>query len=208
MNRKRILMAAVLTPAAALLWLFAARPVVLGLDRLGTHRIAMLPIENLAFDSGSLLVGPTMLDLTTPDYGQAGSLRLDAPDRLVLSSSGRDFVLGRKSGTRRIEDKEVPEFALESGDEAVLTWERSRFAWPTPFDFNFMTGHSPSWRRANYRRLEWKKASGARLDIVWRFEDYFYPSWGWVHSEMTREDWSGLAELTITPSRSVAAGSK
>jgi hypothetical protein len=44
---------------------------------------------------------------------------------------------------------------------------------------NFMTGQTPSWRRHLYYRLSGKKASGARLDMLWRFEQGFDTVNGW-----------------------------
>jgi hypothetical protein len=87
----------------------------------------------------------------------------------------------------------------DAGDEASLMVHRSFLSWPTPFDFNFMTGHSPSWKRHRYQELVWKKQSGAQLRMLWRYEQYFYASDGWTDGNMTREGVTGLIKAEITP---------
>ena len=67
-----------------------------------------------------------------------------------------------------------------AGDDAFIEIRRSILSWPTPFDFNFMTGHSPSWKRHLYYRLALEKPSGAKLEMLWRYEQYFYPGNGWA----------------------------
>ena len=91
------------------------------------------------------------------------------------------------------------EFAPDPGDQLSLTVERSYLSWPTPFDFNFMTGQSPSWKRHLYYRLRWTKPSGVSLLLVWRFEQYFYgpESHGWAGGAMTREGSTGLLKADI-----------
>jgi hypothetical protein len=72
-------------------------------------------------------------------------------------------------------------------------------SWPTPFDINFMTGHSPSWKRNLYYALDWRKASGQRLEMVWHYEQYFYPGDGWTSGFMIREGATGLIRVKISP---------
>jgi len=62
---------------------------------------------------------------------------------------------------------------------------------------NFMTGQAPSWKRNVYYRLVWNKASGAKLVIVWRFEQGFYPNGGWTSTTMTREGFTGLLQVDV-----------
>jgi hypothetical protein len=62
-----------------------------------------------------------------------------------------------------------------------------------------MTGHSPSWKRHRYYELIWKKRSGAQLQMVWRFEQYFYSTDGWTGGDMTREGSTGLIKAEIKP---------
>jgi len=70
-------------------------------------------------------------------------------------------------------------------------------SWPTPLAFNFMTGHSPSWKRHNYYELVWQKQNGSRLKMVWRYEQYFYDSW--ASGFMVRDGITGLIRAEIRP---------
>ena len=60
-----------------------------------------------------------------------------------------------------------------------------------------MTGHSPSWKRHCYYQVIWKKPSGAKLEMLWRYEQYFYPGNGWGSSFMTHERSTGLIRVDI-----------
>jgi hypothetical protein len=68
------------------------------------------------------------------------------------------------------DDKPIPAFAAEPGDTASITLDRSLLGWPGAV----LLGHDPieraptTWLRHLYYRLYWEKASGARLDMVWR----------------------------------------
>ncbi len=61
----------------------------------------------------------------------------------------------------------------------------------------FMTGHTTSWRRHRYYRLIWEKRSGAMLEILWRYEQWRYPAFGWTGADMTREGATGLLSVNI-----------
>jgi hypothetical protein len=118
----------------------------------------------------------------------------DASGHVVVSIDGRALELGARigpSGPTGIE------FTPDQGDQISLTVDRGILSWPTPFDFNFMTGHSPSWKRHLYYRLQWTKASGARFTVVWRFEQYFYDGDGWASGMMTRAGSTGLIQADI-----------
>jgi hypothetical protein len=65
-----------------------------------------------------------------------------------------------------------------------------------------MTGHSPSWKRHLYYKLRWKKTTGSTLDMIWRYEQFFYgqqliPGNGWGNGFMTREGSTGLIQVAI-----------
>jgi hypothetical protein len=117
----------------------------------------------------------------------------DSEPALILHKDEKSFPLGRvtdppAAGTHQ--------FSPGPGDEAVLTIRRG-MSWPTPFDFNFMSGHSPSWKRHVYYRLRWTKSNGPKLRMVWRFEQYFYPGDGWASAFMTHEGTTGLIRVDI-----------
>src|SRR5436305_361678 len=72
------------------------------------------------------------------------------------------------------------------GDTVSAALDRSLLAWPTPlFQVNFMTGYVPSWQRNLYYRLSWAKASGARLDILWRLRQDYDAVNGWTGGRLT-----------------------
>src|SRR6266550_2360995 len=80
----------------------------------------------------------------------------------------------------------MPAFTAAPGDTVSAALERSVLAWPTPlFQVNFMTGYVPSWQRNLYYRLSWAKASGARLDILWRLRQDYDAVNGWTGGRLT-----------------------
>ncbi len=85
----------------------------------------------------------------------------------------------------------------QPGDKARFQIERSMLSWPTPLAINFMSGHSPSWKRHLYYRLVWENRDGGRLEMVWRYEQYFYEDW--ASGFMTRAGTTGLIHVDIRP---------
>ena len=158
----------------AILWLFAGRQISSTLDRVATIRYKTLPASPLVYEGGSFRIGELLLDDKPYDVRmQSGSL---------LSTGGRSFTL-----------------APEPGDETSFTVRGSCLSWPTPFETNFMTGHVPSWKRHLYYRFVWKKRSGAKLEMVWRYEQWFYSTDGWASGTMTHENSTGLIGVEIAP---------
>jgi hypothetical protein len=45
--------------------------------------------------------------------------------------------------------------------------------------------------------VRWKKSSGATLEMLWRYEQYFYPGNGWASGFMTRQGSTGLIRVEI-----------
>jgi len=120
--------------------------------------------------------------------------RLGDLDLCRASAGGKVFAFGPPRS-----EAENLAAVPPAGDDAFIEIRRSVLSWPTPFDFNFMTGHSPSWKRHIYYRLLWKKPSGAKLEMLWRYEQYFYPANGWGSGFMTKEGSTGLVEVEIRP---------
>jgi hypothetical protein len=60
-----------------------------------------------------------------------------------------------------------------------------------------MTGRSPSWKRHIYYELRWTKSSGAQLQMLWRYEQFFYPGNGWAGGLMTHGGSTGLIRADI-----------
>ena len=205
----------------ATLWLFTARWCSLVIDRVYTVPLATLPstpfgwngtyfqfgsiVEGVegpkgGWNGGELQIGSYILGLDGPgpDYKALAAVVVDANDRLVVSAGGHSLALGSRAGTLPGGDGPIPAFAAEPGDTASVTLEASWLSWPTPFEMNFMTGHSPTWRRSFYYRLSWRKASGARLDMLWRFEQGFYGDNGWA-SPGNSDTATGLIRAEIQP---------
>ena len=166
--------------------------------------IERIPITELTYEgaaSGGLFrLGNGMLSTTGPDnHPFPLSIAPGSSNKLILSTSGKSFILGEIMPPAAEQSGATFAVQPDAGDEASLMVHRSFLSWPTPFDFNFMTGHSPSWRRYRYHELVWKKQSGAQLRMLWRYEQYFYASDGWTDGNMTREGVTGLIKAEITP---------
>jgi hypothetical protein len=78
----------VLTAATGIAWLFAARRLILLLDRIKTVRIASLPVSPFEHDGGAFLIGNHPLDLRMLD-----GRRFDLPEWIRLPALGRRTVI-------------------------------------------------------------------------------------------------------------------
>lgn len=204
MRRILITFAILVAGIAAVLaaWLFGGRQLLLFIDRFKTIEATSAAINFIAYEGngtgGVLLVNGLGLSLNDPPPKISPSIGSTKDNQFALASGGKVFAFGPLIST--------PENAGDhlatvppAGDGASLAIRRSVLSWPTPFDFNFMTGQSPSWKRHIYYQLRWKKSSGATLEMLWRYEQYFYPGNGWASGFMTREGFTGLIQLDIRP---------
>ena len=178
-------------------WIFGGRQISLFLDRFGTIETASNRVNSLVYEGngtgGILRVNDLELSLNDRN-GPAPSIGTTKNDQLALANAGKVFPFGpARSGAENL--AVVP----SAGEDAFIEIRRSILSWPTPFEINFMTGHSPSWKRHLYYRLLWKKPSGAKLEMLWRYEQYFYPGNGWASGFMTHEGSTGLIQLDISP---------
>ena len=178
-------------------WIFQGRQVSLFLDRFGTIETASKRVNSLVYNGrgtgGTLRVNDLELSLNDRN-DPAPSIGTTKNDQLGLADRGKVFAFGPpRSETENLATAPPP------GDDAFIQIRRSVLSWPTPFDFNFMTGHSPSWKRHLYYRVLWKKSSGGKLEMLWRYEQYFYPGNGWASGFMTHEGSTGLILLDIRP---------
>ena len=178
-------------------WIFGGRQISLFLDRFRTIEMTSARISSLAYEGsgtgGILRVNDLGLSLNgrndpTPSIGTTKN------DQLGLANGGKVFAFG--PARSQAENLAV---VPPAGDDAFIEIRRSILNWPTPFDLNFMTGQSPSWKRHLYYRLLWKKSSGAKLEMLWRYEQYFYPDHGWASGFMTYKGSTGLIQLNISP---------
>jgi hypothetical protein len=178
-------------------WLFGGHLISLFLDRFGTIEMTSARINSIGYEGsgtgGILHVNDLALSLNDRN-GPTPSVGTTKNDQLALADRGKVFAFGSvRTQTENLAT--VP----PAGDDASIQIRRSVLSWPTPFDFNFMTGQSPSWKRHLYYRLLWNKPSGAKLEMLWRYEQYFYPGNGWASGFMTREGSTGLIQLGISP---------
>jgi hypothetical protein len=178
-------------------WIFSGRQVSLFLDRFGTIEMTSARINSIAYEGsgtgGILHINDLELSLNDRN-GPTPSVGTTKNDQLALADRGKVFAFGSVRS-----EAENLATAPPMGDDALIEIRRSVLSWPTPFEINFMTGHSPSWKRHLYYRLLWNKPSGAKLEMLWRYEQYFYPGNGWASGFMTREGSTGLIQLDISP---------
>jgi hypothetical protein len=186
--------------ALSILWIFGGRQLSLFLDRFGTIEMVSAPIKSISYEgsgsgSGGILhVNDLALSLNGPNpVGASPEIGTTKDEQVALSFGGKVFAFGALRSSES--DKLTAERPAD--DDASVSTRRSAISWPTPFDFNFMTGHSPSWRRHLYYRLTWKKQNGAKLDMLWRYEQYFYPTDGWASGFMLHEGSSRLIRVDI-----------
>ena len=176
-------------------WIFYGRQISLLLDRFGTIEMTSARINSIAYQGngtgGILHVNDLGLSLNDRN-GPAPSIGTTKNDQLALADRGKVFAFGPVR-TEAENLATVP----PAGDDASIEIRRSILNWPTPFELNFMTGHSPSWKRHLYYRVHWKKSSGANLEMLWRYEQYFYPGNGWASGFMTRQGSTGLIRVEI-----------
>jgi hypothetical protein len=176
-------------------WIFYGYQISLLLDRFGTIEMSSARINSIAYQGngtgGSLHVNDLELSLKDRN-GPAPSVGTTKNDQLALADRGKVFAFGPVR-TEAENLATVP----PTGDDASIEIRRSILNWPTPFEVNFMSGHSPSWKRHLYYRVRWKKSSGATLEMLWRYEQYFYPGNGWASGFMTRQGSTGLIQLEI-----------
>ena len=176
-------------------WIFYGHQISLLLDRFGTIEMSSARINSIAYQGngtgGSFHVNDLELSLNDRN-GPAPSIGTTKNDQLALADRGKVFAFGPV----RTEAENLATVPPAS-DDASIEIRLSILNWPTPFEVNFMTGHSPSWKRHLYYRVRWKKSSGATLEMLWRYEQYFYPGNGWASGFMTRQGSTDLIQVEI-----------
>jgi hypothetical protein len=182
-------------------WIFGGRQLSLLIDRFETIEIASTRVNFIAYKGsgtgGTIIVNGLNLSLNDTAPALSPSIGSTKDDQFALAYRGKVFAFGPMvSGKENSDDRlaTVP----PKNDNTFFITRRSVLSWPTSFDFNFMTGRPPIWRRHLYYRLHWKKPSGEMLEMLWRYEQYLYRG-GWSTEFMTREDSSGLIQISIQP---------
>jgi hypothetical protein len=183
-------------------WVLGGRRISLFVDRFRTVEAAVTPVQRISYQGsgtgGILQINDLALSLASPEkQGPSPEIGTTKTGDLALSFNKKVFPFGPLQPTP-VNGEEALAAKRPNRDKAFITVRRSALAWPTLLDFNFMTGQSPSWKRHQYYDLTWTKESGARLELIWRYEQYFYPSQGWVSGLMTREGETGLIRVDIS----------
>jgi hypothetical protein len=183
-------------------WILGERQISLFIDRFGTIQTSSAPIKSIAYEGsdtgGWLRVNDLALGLNDTGPKLAPSFGSTRDNQFALASNGKVFAFGPLASTTANGGDYLAAIP-QADDEALLVRGHSVLSWPTPFDINFISGESPTWKRHNYYRLRWKKPSGATLDMLWRYEQYFYPRNGWAAGFMIRNSSTGLVRVEIRP---------
>src|SRR6266511_887100 len=195
MRRIFILLVTLAVGAAALvaLWIFRGREISSFIDRYWRVETRSEPIQSIGYE-GSGNGGIVIVNDVRPDLSLSFGSTKD--NQLALATSGKIFPFGPLTSTSENTGERLATVP-PLGDQAFFAIRHSVLSWPTPLDLNFMTGQSPSWKRHIYQQIRWKKSSGANLQMLWRYEQFFYPGNGWTSGLMTREDSTGLIRVDI-----------
>jgi hypothetical protein len=189
-------------------WIFGGREVSMFVDRFGTIEISSVPVHSVTYEGsgtgGWLTVNAVHLSLghiINPKITL--SIGSTKDNQFAVASGGKVFALGPLTSTGENGGDSLA-VVPQTGDDAFLVTRHSALSWPTPFEFNHMTGHSPSWKRHMYYEIRWKKLSSATLDMLWRYEQPFYGQQlvagdGWGSGFSAHEGSTGLIRIDIRP---------
>src|SRR5438132_4597242 len=187
----------------SVLLVVSAKPTSMLLDRFWTVEIDSRPVSRLGFDAPGNKVSRIRIDelpmsLTLPNnHSLPLELQVNTSGNLIVRIGANSIALGPPERSSAEPDILVVKAAL--ADRTSFRVKRSILSWPTPLDLNFMTGHSASWKRHLYYQLIWQKQNGDRLDMRWRYEQYFYDRW--ASGFMTHEGTTGLIQAEIRPTK-------
>ena len=197
-----ILLAIVAAGAAicAALWIFRGREISSFIDRYWTVETQSAAIQSIAYEGsgtgGILICNGISFSLNDLSQGLSLSVGSTKDNQLALATSGKVFPFGTLTSNSDNSGERLATVP-PAGDQAFLAVRHSVLSWPTPFDMNLMTGQSPSWKRHIYQEIRWTKSSGAKLQMLWRYEQSFYPGNGWTSGLMTRQGSTGLIRVDI-----------
>lgn len=202
MRRMLTLFAIVAAGAAMLaaLWIFRGREISSFIDRYSTVETQSAAIQSIAYEGsgtgGILICNGVSFSLNDLGRGVALSVGSTKDNQLAVATSGKVFPFGPLTSNSDNTGERLTAVPA-SRDQVFLAIRHSILSWPTPFDMNLMTGQSPSWKRNIYQEIRWNKSSGAKLEMLWRYEQFFYPGNGWTSGFMTRAGSTGLIRLDI-----------
>ncbi len=195
---RRILITLLVVVTMSILWLWRGRDLSMLIDRFELIETRSRPIKTLAYEGsgigGILRVDDLALNLNETCLGQQQPNVGTSKDGFVaLSFDGIVFRFAPGMPGSDTITTIVP-----TDDSATVSIQHSALAWPNFFEINFMTGKAPLWKRHIYQRLVWKKLTGAKLEMLWRYEQYFYPEDRWTEAFMTRPGSTGLIRINIS----------
>jgi hypothetical protein len=200
----RILIAIAILIIAIVVWYTQARNAALLADRFGwTTGLGTRPLAEMSWNGTYPVIDDRMLGTTDSHDKRIVQFSVDADHHLVATANGKSIALGVERGTlmQTGDPEPQPAFHLGKGEVMTLTRRRGWVIWPNWFEMNFMTGQTPQWKRFITYRLHWRKPTGGALDLVWRYENYYYPQDGWLTADMTGPTQCGLVEVSITPDK-------
>jgi len=189
--------------AAGALWVFKGKEISTMVDG---YRIAETTSEQvrsvryegtgtggvLYANDASLSLNQAIPSVSAPTVGSTKD------GKLGLASGGKVFPLGQLTKESE-ESTDRLSATPDSGDDGRVVLGHSLVSWPTPFGVNFMTGYTPSWKRHTYQKLTWTKPNGMKLEMLWRYEQFYDKVNGWTSPTMTREGETGIIKVDIKP---------
>lgn len=195
---RKFLFILLLVIALVVLWLWRGRDLSMAIDKFQVVQTRSRPVIAVSYEGsgagGILRADDVDLSLNQVELGGAQpSIGTTKDGKLALSFRGKVFPFAPASLQ---EDKLAAK--VPAGDTAKISIEHSALAWPNFFEVNFMTGNSPRWKRYIYEKLTWTKPNGAKLEMIWRYEQFFYPPGGWTEAFMTRQGSTGLIRVEIS----------
>src|ERR1700730_3563197 len=193
----KILIVLLIVIVLAGFWLWRGREASMLLDQLHVVETSSRPIKTITYEgsgtAGILRVDDLALSLNEVELGGAQpGVGTTKDNQLALSFNSRVFPFGPSSAGDNLPTTAAPD------DVAVVAVQHSTVPWPNFFETNFMTGNSPRWKRNIYQKLSWKKPTGAKLEMLWRYEQYFYSQDRWTEALMTRPGTTGLIRVEIS----------
>ena len=145
-----------LIAASSATWIFGGRQLSLFIDGYKTIEIASSRINSIAYEGsgsgGILIVNDFSLSLNDVSPGLSLSVGSTKDNQLALASGGKVFAFGPLTSTSENAGERLATMS-PAGDQALLATRHSVLSWPTQFDLNFMTGHSPSWKRNSVEEI-------------------------------------------------------
>lgn len=195
---RKLLLVILIVLALAVLWLWRGRALAPLVDRFMLIETSSHPVDAIVYNGegsgGNLQIGDVNLNLDETQLASGPpNVGTTKDGQLALSYAGRVFPFGPvPADTQQLRTSPAAE------DRATLSTERSAAAWPNFFEVNFMTGNSPKWKRYIYRKLSWTKPNGAKLEMLWRYEQFFYKNDGWTEGFMVRPPATGLIRVEIS----------